>query len=191
MAVDAWMPTWDVRSAHQIDIAASPPLVYQSLLESNFSRNPVVRVLMGLRAIPGLLFSPRKTWQRFQTASTDKTPTLAETFTPLELRPAQEIVLGLTGRFWTPKGILVRTSPEQFHDPIPNGMARATWSFHLEAMGEAGTRLRTETRVTCADPGTRRRFRLYWSIIQGGSGLIRRALLWQIKRDSERRASGN
>lgn len=189
MPLDDWMPGWDARSAHQISIAASPAIVYQTLVETDFGANPVVRALMGLRTIPALLMSPRKTWNRIREARGQRREgphgnLLSGAFVPLELAPQSSIILGLTGRFWTPAGTLIRTEPERFRDQIPAGLARATWSFHLDPAGSA-TRLRTETRVRCADRKTRRRFLLYWSVIQGASGMIRRALLWQIKRKAE------
>ena len=49
----------------------------------------------------------------------------------------------------------------------------------------AGTRLTTETRVTATDPRTRARFRLYWTVIRLGSGLIRRDMLRAVARRAE------
>jgi hypothetical protein len=118
MPVEAWMPAWDVRSRHQVQIQADPAAVYAAILGADFSRNPVLQVLMGIRAIPAVLLAPRQ-------------------------------------------------------------------AFHIEPVASGQSRLSTETRVRCGDPGTRQRFRLYWRLVRVGSGLIRWALLRQIKSVAE------
>jgi hypothetical protein len=82
----------------------------------------------------------------------------------------------------------VPTPPERFREPLPPGLARAVWAFHLQPVGPGWTRLSTETRVTCADVATRRVFLRYWRLIRGGSNLIRRALLRQVKHAAEHAA---
>ena len=47
------------------------------------------------------------------------------------------------------------------------------------------TLLATETRVLCLDTASRRRFRLYWTLIGPFSGLIRKDILRSIKRQAE------
>ena len=54
-----------------------------------------------------------------------------------------------------------------------------------------GTRISTETRVLAVDPASRRRFALYWLVIRGGSGAIRRSWLHAIARRAERRYGYN
>jgi hypothetical protein len=44
--------------------------------------------------------------------------------------------------------------------------------------------LTTETRIRCADAATRRHFRRYWRLVGPGSGLIRHAILGQVRRES-------
>ena len=39
--------------------------------------------------------------------------------------------------------------------------------------------------MTATDPGTRARFRVYWTIIRAGSGLIRRDMLRAVARRAE------
>lgn len=190
MPLDAWLPQWDVRSVHQVEVMAAPEVVYQALLQTDFGRNQVLRLLMVFRAIPAVLLAPRRAWQRWRRVAPSSPPgpmgqLLAGAFAGLETRPPHEMILGLSGRFWTPAGDLVPTTPESFRDPIPPGLARAAWNFQLEALGPSRTLLTTETRVVCGDDPTRRRFLRYWGIIQPGSGMIRRSLLRQVKRAAE------
>jgi hypothetical protein len=112
---------------------------------------------------------------------------LEQDFALLEQRPPEEIVRGITGRFWTANGGLVATDAATFRDSPPAGLARAAWSFRLEAPDPATTLLTTETRIRCADGATRASFRRYWRVIRPGSGLIRRMMLRDIRRRAEAR----
>ena len=104
--------------------------------------------------------------------------------------PSQELVLGVTGRFWTPSAKLVPSSAATFREPIPPDLARGAWNFRLEPAGES-TRLTTETRVRCADEASRRAFKRYWFIIGGASGFIRKVMLRRIKRTAEAESIAN
>jgi hypothetical protein len=94
-------------------------------------------------------------------------------------RPPEEMVIGLVGRFWTPRGDLARRpTAESFRAGPPPGQALAGWNFTVEDRG------RTETRVWCA-PDALLKFRLYWLLVRPGSGLIRHAMLRAIRRRAE------
>lgn len=190
--LETWLPTPDVSAIYAIDIRASPARVFQTLKATDFGANRLVATLMALRAIPALLASPRATWTRIWHPSKRSdcgpvTNLLGGAFALLEEVPDEEIVLGITGRFWTPTGTLTATDAAHFHDPLPRGMARAAWNFHCRALTADTTRLSTETRVHCADKATRGSFLLYWRLIAPGSGLIRRAILRQVRREALRR----
>jgi hypothetical protein len=49
----------------------------------------------------------------------------------------------------------------------------------------AGTLLSTETRILATDPGTRRSFAAYWSLIRPSSSTIRREVLAVVARRAE------
>jgi hypothetical protein len=104
-------------------------------------------------------------------------------FILLEESPAHEVVLGITGRFWALAAEIVRVPPERFRDALRVGLAQAAWNFEVTD-APAGAQLATETRVRCADPTTLRQFRRYWRVVAPGSGLIRRAILAQIRREA-------
>lgn len=185
--LDSWMPTYDVAARYAVHIRASPSRVYSALLATDFRRPWLVRVLMGLRLVPALLRSPSTTWRRLARPSPRSRASLADLahseFVLLEEAPPREIVLGITGRFWKLAAEIVPIPPARFREVLPTGVAQAVWNFAvLEAPG--GASLTTETRIRCADAGTRRRFRLYWRLVAPGSGLIRRAILGQVRREA-------
>jgi hypothetical protein len=184
--LESWMPTYDVAARYSVRIDASPTQVYSTLLATDFSRPWLVRGLMGVRLLPALLRSPRLTWLRLRPSRSPRA-SLAEgqhsDFVRLEESPPQEIVLGITGRFWTLAAEIVPIPPDRFREVLPAGLAQAVWNFQIsEAHG--GAELATETRIRCADPATLRLFRRYWRLVAPGSGLIRHAILRQIRREA-------
>lgn len=182
------MPRFDVAASYSIDIDASHERVYAAILATDFSSSPIVAVLMGLRMIPALITSPRRTWRRYrQTAgrrSRQLKTMLSDDFALLEEAPPTELVLGLTGRFWTPTGGLVPSDAATFRNPPPAGVARAAWNFLVEPIDDQRSRLRTETRVLCGDADTARNFRRYWRLVSPGSGVIRWVILRQIRKQA-------
>ena len=185
--LDDWMPaaTMLVRERHTLRIAAPPAIVYRSLWETDFG-GPVASALLGLRALPRVITrwilgrerAPRRphagaklTLRRFMDSG----------FAMLEEIPDEEVVLGLTGRFWTPTGGLVATRAATFREGPGPGQAQAVWNFLLEPDGPTSTVLITETRVRVSDDA-RRRFLLYWSVVRPFSGLLRRLMLRDIRR---------
>jgi hypothetical protein len=99
-----------------------------------------------------------------------------KSFLRLGERIEQELVLGMVGQFWRPRGSLHVIAPDAFAAFSDPDYAKLAWGFTLEPCGGA-TLLRTETRVQCLSAEGKRRFRPYWIIIRPISGLIRRQIL--------------
>jgi hypothetical protein len=187
--LDHWMPVYDVSASYDITVRASPEAVYRALWEADFRRAPLIRALLTLRSLPGLILHPRATRRRMQHRRDREVEGLrgilgGDGFVLLAESPGEELVLGVTGRFWTPSAKLVPSSAATFLEALPPNLARGVWSFRLDPAG-ASTRLTTETRVRCDDEASRRAFKRYWFIIGGASGLIRKVMLRRIKRAAE------
>lgn len=185
--LDSWMSTYDVSARYRVRVASPPAQVYATLLATDFSRPWLVRALMGIRLLPGLIHSPGATWRRLvrpTRAPSTLTDLQHSDFILLEQLPPREIVLGITGRFWTLAASTVPIQPAQFRAALPPGVAQAAWNFEVTASGD-GAELATETRVRCADPETRRHFLRYWRLVAPGSGLIRHAILGQVRREAQ------
>ena len=176
----------DVSSAHSIHIAASPESVWRALWRIDLSRLRMARLLVGLRGLPKLL-AGRSTLARRSTR-----PILEEIqsagFGKLGEHPGSEVVFGVHGRFWRPADNIDPFDRKAFDAPTPAGRARAVMSFELDRIDAEATRLLTETRVTCGDDASRRRFRAYWFFVRPFSGWIRVLLLREIRRRAERSA---
>ena len=193
MILDELMPRYDVVERHRTRILAPSAAVYAAIREADLTSAPVTRTLLALRAVPAALLalfrSPRAAIAEYHERRTRRVMRLADLeragFRVVAERANDELVLGLLGRFWTPRGDLCAdVSRESFRAGPPAGMALAGWSFSVHPLRDDVTELRTETRVLCA-PDVRRTFRLYWLIVRPGSGLIRHDMLRAIRRRAE------
>src|SRR5438045_5658007 len=179
MLIDSFAPNPDAVETHRIAINASPEVVYRALWTADLG-NPVIKLLLGLRMLPGLISRgfgapPRNQVITLQTLIDSQFGLLAE-------EPNHEVLFGVTGRFWRPTGNVSPFDRASFNSPVPPGIARAVWSFSVEPGDNGQTILSTETRVICGDRISRRKFRAYWFFVQPFSGLIRRMMLRAVRR---------
>jgi hypothetical protein len=167
MLLDDWMPVYDVAARYERLIDAPLARVWQACLDSRPDRNAVVQLLFALRR-----FSFQRRPYRPLQESLSRSG-----FLLLEQRDGEEIVRGVAGRFWTPSGGVMRLeSPEAWNSFAVEGSARSAMCMRVEAVGDAQTRVITETRVQTFGPRALRSFRRYWWLIGPFSGLIR--VLW-------------
>jgi hypothetical protein len=178
--IDDFLPKFDVSELHRIVIDAPPRRVYDALFATDFGRPAVVRVLLGLRGLPGWLLRRGK----FERHALTLEVFLRNGFALLSEEAEREIVLGLVGRFWTLTGGLERTDARRFVEEHRPGLAKAAWNFTFEPVS-GGTRVTTETRVRCSDRAARIKFRVYWFFVRPFSGLLRRYMLAELRRSTQ------
>lgn len=186
MLIDKCLPNYDVVERHRILVNAAPGVVYDAARNLDLSDSRIVRALFRMREIPGWCRSRSSRTGRLGLTLQDLT---ASGFVILGERPGDEIVLGLVGRFWTARGGIKHVDAEGFGTFSSPGYAKAAWNFSLRKTSDAVTELATETRVLCLDDSSRRRFKLYWTLIAPFSGLIRMEALRSIKRAAESKAA--
>jgi hypothetical protein len=176
--IDEALPRYQFQVAYQVGVKARPPTVYGCLLHTNFHDLWLVRMLMSVRSGKVLKRSDSQLELHRQLESTG--------FVVLAEAPNDEIVIGIAGRFWRPDGgRCLDLSKDQFADFSRLGFAKAAWNFKLRAESDCGTVLSTETRVECFGRSALWKFGTYWSVIGPFSGLIRKAILKQIKAEAE------
>ena len=172
------MPLYDVSASYEVRIRAPRPAVYQCLLRSDFNDLWVVRLLITIRTgkRPSRSHVPCDLPQRFQGTG----------FIILSEVPNEEIVIGVAGRFWRPDG---GRCPDLTTDDFAGfsrpGYTKAAWNFRLRMESPECTVLSTETRVKCFGRAALWKFRFYWSLVNSFSGLIRKAILKQVKTEAE------
>jgi len=196
--LDELMPVYDVVERHQTAAHATPEQVFDAIRTADLTGDPVTRTLFAVRALPAALLafarSPRAAFNAWgsRIAGRHRGARLTDLehsgFRVIAERAPEELVIGLLGKFWTPRGgLCTEVSAAHFAAGPPRGYALAGWSFAIVSKPDGGTVLRTETRVWCA-PDARLRFRAYWLLVRPGSGLIRRSMLRSIRREAERRS---
>ena len=172
MLIDEFLPEYDFVETHGISIRAGVADIYRAASEVDFSESFIIRLLLRLRGL--------------STENVTLSSLTRSRFEILGEAPDREILLGLVGKFWMPKGDMKKVDAESFKKFETPGFAKAVWNFSLGPDG-AGSRLKTETRIRCTDSGSRWRFGLYWTIVRPFSGLIRMEMLKAIKRRAEMR----
>jgi hypothetical protein len=173
-----FLSTHDFSAVHEIRINAPPSVVYQLLLVSDFNEAWVVRLLMTLRSggRPPRNRAPGDLRQRFHGTG----------FVILAEVPNEELVIGVAGKFWRPDGgRCLDLTASDFAAFARAGYAKAAWSFKLRTESSTYTVLSTETRIKCFGRAALWKFRLYWSLVRPFSGLIRKAILKQVKTEAE------
>ena len=175
--IDECLPIYDVSASYQIRINAPASVVYQCLLRSDFNQLRVVRLLMTIRTGS----RPRNS------AHGDLRQRLQGTgFVILDDVPSEELVIGVTGRFWRPDGgCCLDLTAGDFGGFARAGYAKVAWNFKLRAESPKETVLSTETRIKCFGRAARWKFRTYWILVAPFSGLIRKAILKQLKTEAE------
>ena len=173
MLIDSFAPNPDAVETHSIVINASPETVYRALWTADLGGSLIIKLLLGLRSLPEFVLRggrlPRDRKITLQTV-------IESGFGILANEP-EEIVLGVTGRFWRPTGNLSQFNREDFDRPVRPNLAQAVWNFSIKEDQGGRTILSTETRVICGDAESRRKFLIYWFLVGPFSGLIRLLML--------------
>jgi len=182
--LDELVPVYDVAARYRTHVRADPTTVYDALGRADFAASPLIRMLFLLRRLPAWLV--RAPAARVAPRSRTLRDLIGRGFGLVAERPDDELVLGTVGRFWRLAADLREAGAADFAVPLEPGLARAAWNFRVIEAGIGKTELSTETRVQCADSATRRRFRVYWTIVGPASGWIRLEILRLIRRTAER-----
>lgn len=178
--IDELLPACDFRAAYQIRISAPRSMVYECLLHVDFSEVWVTRLLMTLRS--------GKRMPRNRTPGDLRQRLQGTGFVILEEIPDDEIVIGVAGRFWRPDGgRCMDLTASNFMEFSRKGCAKVAWNFKLsaEAPETETTILSTETRIQCFGRAALWKFGAYWGLVGPFSGLIRKAILKQVKAKAE------
>ena len=179
MLIDSFAPNPDAVETHSIAVNASPETVYRSLWAADLGGSLIIKLLMGLRSLPEfVLHGGRLARNRKVTLQT-----ITDSGFGILANEPEEVVLGVTGKFWRPTGNLLPFDRGSFAGAVSPGVARAVWNFTMKEDSSGGTILSTETRVICGDSASRRRFRMYWFFVRPFSGLIRLLMLSAVKRE--------
>ena len=152
MLIDSFAPTPDAVEIHSIVINASRATVYRELRTADLGQSVIIKSLLALRSIPGYIAHPCAIPQNRQITM----QTLMDSgFGLLAEKPGEEIVLGITGRFWRPAGNVSPFNRPDFDRPVRAGFARGVWNFSVseQSRDRLFLRLRLELPVATRPAG--------------------------------------
>jgi hypothetical protein len=174
--IDRHMPTFDVSERHSTVVDAPAERTYEAVRGVDLAGSRLVRALFAARGLPALLRRSRDRGAgRVSRMSLDDL--VRAGFVWLEDSPPEEMVLGIVGAFWTPRGGVKHVPAQAFDAFDEPGLAKAVWNFRVVPDGERRSFLTTETRVRVPDDAARKRFLLYWSVVGPFSATIRKRAL--------------
>lgn len=181
-----YMPVFESDERHKITINATPEKIFEAIHSFDMGNSPIVKFFLFLRGALSILFQNKP--------DSRKTPkfTLEEITANggmilLEEVENQEVVLGMSGKFWKPKAeVLQFESVDDFINFNQTGFVKVAWNFYIEKNGDGTTTLSTETRNLCYGEKAKSRFRIYWWVIRPYSGWIRIEILKMIKKQAEK-----
>lgn len=169
MRLDDALPQWDRRERHRLFCGAPPAVVMEAAERVTWREVPIFRALLAARALGrSRLAADAPVLDWFTGAG----------FAVLA-RAEDELVVGAIERVSRREPVVRPPRPDVatfrgFDEP---GCVKIGFNFRY-----ADGTLTTETRVRATDARSRRLFGLYWLLIRGGSGLIRRVWLAAIRR---------
>jgi len=172
MILDEWIPKHHFSEKHSVITQATPGLLYDSIVAMDLAASPLVRFLYSLRRMPRA------------TLTLEGMKEIG--FSVLGMKEEREYVIGLVGRFWKPVPEIIDIRPDSFASFNEEGYAKAALNFLIGESIGGNRQLSTETRVYCTSLDARIRFSAYWAVIRPFSGLIRKAMLKEIIRGTER-----
>ncbi len=182
MRLDHFLPDYHFSEYHEIEVNATPEIVFEAVKSVDMSDAIIIKGLLMLRMLPHLLKHANRpaygrsiTFDDFTKMGFIK---LADVF-------PDEIVLGLAGQFWKPAAQLIAMSPDKFRGFDVPGYCKAVWNIQVKQAGVGRSGLSTETRIRCMGIKGRVLFACYWAVIRPFSGLIRKVLLRLICREAE------
>ena len=165
--LDKYLPQYQFSETHKILINAKPERIWQAIEHVDTSDSKVVRFLFRLRGMPK--------------GSTNTKGLDWKIFTELERVQNDELIVGLIGQFWKPKGNLQQFQSSEFASFSNPKFAKGVMNFKLVKETNHRTWAITETRVQINDKKARILFSCYWFFIRPFSGLIRMEMLRTIK----------
>jgi hypothetical protein len=174
--LDEVLPEFDFGSRHARRVAAPPERVAAAV--EGYRLGGAASLLFRIRGLRVPSGSLREALTRSR-------------FTVLAEDPGRELVVATNGRFWALDELANMEAPSDlraFRAFDRPGWAQGAMSIRVESRGRGTAQLMTETRVRCVDDEARRRFAVYWTLVNVFSGWLRRDFLRKIARIAE--ASG-
>lgn len=181
--LDRFMPSYEVREYHEIQVAAPVEIAYEAVRAMDVNRSRLVRGIFRARQLvmrgdEGAPPTPRTLVEETQALG----------WAVLAEEPGREIVLGAVTQPWVANVRFEGLSPDEFAAFDRPAYVKIAFTLSAEPLNGLRSIVRTETRVMTTDRYARERFRRYWAAVSPGVRLIRVEGLRLVRADAERRA---
>jgi hypothetical protein len=180
-SLDEFMPGYEVREVHETNVAAPAEVAFSVAQEMDMQESPLLKAIFtGREVLMGSSRAPRQ-------PKSIRSEVTALGWRALFEVPGRHLIMGAVTQPWERDVVFRGLPPDEFARFNEPGFAKIAWTLRAEPVGPAACVFRTETRVTTTDPESRRKFRMYWTLVSPGVLLIRREMLRLVRRESERR----
>ena len=196
LLIDRFLPSCDFTVVHVGVLGAPPATCYATARHLNLLDSPIIRVLLGIRALPQRV---AERWAERDGVPGTRTPSttfglddmVRYGWTLLGEAPNEEVVFGQIGRPWKPVG--ASAGPAITADAFPGfgqpGFAKIAFSLRVNPHRPRSSIVTLETRVALTDSEGRRKFGRYWRIVAPFVALIDRMALRLIAAELDRAAT--
>jgi hypothetical protein len=189
MAIDRFLPTFDVTQIRNAVVDATPEETYDAVRHVDLVRIGAVPWLLGeLRYLPARILALWRGTEPPETPDsltfddlTDESP-----YVVLDERPGEEFVLGAVGTFWQPEIEWAEVDAAEFATFDRPGYAKLVIGVSVRPYGTDRTLVTYEARTATTDGASRRRFRRYWTLVGPFAGYLMGRVLETARTEVER-----
>lgn len=168
MLIETYLPDYHYREFHSIKIVSSSEDVYQQVINCDLSQSRVIRFLFRMRGMRQKL-STIKDISRLG-------------FVKLDEKPGEEILFGIISNRPTFSGCEIIKSPSEFIEHRGENIIKAVMNLSVKSESSSNQIVSTETRVWCGSNKMKKGFRIYWFFVNPFSRIVRKLMLYQIKK---------
>ncbi len=168
MLIETYLPDYHYKEFHSIKIVSSSEDVYQQVNNCNLGQSRVIQFLFRMRGMR-------------QKISTIKDISRLG-FVKLDEKPGEEILFGIISNRPTFSGCEIIRSPAEFIENINENIIKAVINFRVNCESPSNQIVSTETRIWCGSNKMKKGFRIYWFFVNPFSRMVRKSMLYQIKK---------
>jgi hypothetical protein len=184
--LDRFVPKYDEGGRHQISVRAPASITFAVAQEVSLHDSWIIRaILTGRQWMLG---------SKGQASILPAKSLIQETksigWGELASVPGRELVMGAITQPWAADVVFRAIPPEQFASYCEPNHVKIAWTLRVDAIDDARSLFRTETRVVACDAQARSRMMRYWIVFSPGILLIRMVLIRLIRGEAERRYRG-
>ncbi|HUQ67813.1 MAG TPA: hypothetical protein VM101_16740 [Flavitalea sp.] len=168
MLIEKYLPAYHFNEHHSIIINGFVGNIYQKMLQCDFSKSSLIKLLFRFRGM------------RKEVYSIEHVTSMG--FNKLDEERGREILYGMVTDNPMFNTCLSNISSKDFIQKADGNIIKAVINFKVQDKGNSGHVISTETRIWCGSNAMKLKFRYYWFFIKPFSQLIRKSMLKEIRK---------